>query len=275
MNAFTIDVEEWFHICGVDGPLAPERWPELPSRVVRTTDLLLDELDAAQVPATFFVLGWVADRYPRLVERIRAAGHTVGSHGYWHRRVYELTAVEFEAELAESRRALQAAGVGEVTAFRAPEWSLNLRTEWAFHVLARQHFTLDGSMAPVRIVGDVSYPRIPHTRATAHGELVEVPPFVVDRFGQVMPIGWGWALRYSSPRQVLRAISRANRGGHPAVLTVHPWEVDPDPPRVRLPRRLQFAHYFRLGGFLERLRAILRSAPFSTLEAVARTARPA
>ncbi len=269
MNAFTVDVEEWFHICGVDGPLAPAHWDALSSRVETTTDRLLDELDAAQVTATCFVVGWVADRHPALVARIRAAGHAIGSHSYWHRHVRALSEREFEADLTSSLRALADAGASRVTAFRAAEWSLNERTPWAFDVLARHQFRADASMAPVRIVGDVGYPRVPFRRQTSSGPLVEVPPFVVDRFGQAMPMGWGWALRSSTPRRVLRAMESANRAGRPAVLTVHPWEIDPDPPRVRLPLRLHVAHYCWLDGFLQRLRQILRGAVFSTFDAIA------
>ena len=101
-------------------------------------------------------------------------------------------------------------------------------------------------MAPVKLVGDVSYPRYPHIRNTPAGPITEMPPLVADRFGQVMPIGWGWGLRMSSPGRVLRTIAAVNRADQPAILMVHPWELDPNPPRVRLPPRLQFAHYFRL-----------------------------
>lgn len=272
MNAFTVDVEEWFHICGVKGALAPQRWDELTSRVEQTTTLLLDELDSAGVTATFFVLGWVASRYPTLVNRIQIAGHDIASHGYWHSRVYELGPEAFSLDLGDSVQALAAAGAHRVTAFRAPEWSLNATTPWAFDILATHGFMLDCSMAPVRIVGDPGYPRTPHRRRVANGWITEVPPFVIDRFGHALPLGWGWALRRATPRDVARAIEQANLRGRPAVLTVHPWEIDPEPPRVRLPLRQHIAHYFRLPGFLGRLRTLLRTVPFSTLDSVARRA---
>ena len=274
MNAFTVDVEDWFHICGVGGALASDSWDTLPSRVEHTTDLLLEELDAAGVTATFFVLGWVARRYPSLVNRIQGAGHAIGSHGYWHTRVYDLSRDAFSADLGDSVRALAAAGVDNVRAFRAPEWSLNATTPWAFEVLVQHGFMLDCSMAPVRIVGKPSYPRTPHRYCVANGTITEVPPFVVDRYGNALPLGWGWALRRATPRDLARAIEQANRQGHPAVLTVHPWEIDPQPPRVRLPLRQHIAHYFRLSGFLGRLRRVLQTVPFSTLDSVARRAPP-
>jgi polysaccharide deacetylase family protein (PEP-CTERM system associated) len=264
-NAITVDVEEWFHICGVGGPLARERWDRLPSRVVLTTRALLQDLDRAGARATFFVLGWIAERYPGLVGEILAAGHEIGSHGHVHARVYELEPDTFVADLRRSLAALRAAGVERVAGFRAPEWSINDRSLWALDCLVREGILLDASMAPVRIVGRVDYPRRPHVRHTSAGPIVEVPPLVVDRFGHAMPIGWGWGLRMTSPRRMLRTIEAVNALGLPAVLTVHPWEVDPEPPRIPLPPRLRFAHYFRLSGFRDRLAAVLRSGDFGAL----------
>jgi peptidoglycan-N-acetylglucosamine deacetylase len=268
LNSLTVDVEEWFHICGVD-TLRPEAWAQLPSRVESTTTLLLDELNDAGVTGTFFVVGWIAARYPALIESIHAAGHEVGSHSFWHRRVYELDRDVFATDLRASVDALRAAGATEVTTFRAPEWSINGRSQWALEVLVRHGFRLDASMAPLRIVGDVSFPREPSVRSTPSGPILEMPPLVADRFGHVMPMGWGWGLRMSTPARVLKEIGRANQQGRPAVLTIHPWELDPDPPRIALPARLRFAHYFRLDGFRERLRTILHNAAFGPLQAVA------
>ena len=264
-NAVTVDVEEWFHICGPVPEVALARWPTLPSRVVLTTRLLLEDLARTDTRATFFVLGWVAERYPELVSEILSAGHEVGSHGHFHQRVYELDAARFRDELRLSLAALRAAGADSVCAFRAPEWSINNRSLWALDVLAAQRFTLDASMAPVKLVGDVAFPRGPHVRATASGPILEVPPLVVDRFGQVMPLGWGWGLRMSSPSRVLKSIEQTNAADRPSILTVHPWEIDPDPPRVKLPVRLRFAHYFRLEGFRARLSTILRDGDFGAL----------
>jgi polysaccharide deacetylase family protein (PEP-CTERM system associated) len=268
MNLFTVDVEDWFHVCGAGGQLDFPNWESLESRVVSTTRRLLDLLDAPRVTATFFVVGWVAERYPELVQEILRAGHEVGSHSHLHRRVYELTPAEFCRDLDLGIAALMAAGAARPTAFRAPEWSINDRSPWALSELVGRGFTADASMAPLKIVGSVHYPRQPHLRDTPSGPIVEVPPFVADKLGQVMPLGWGWGLRMSSPSGVLKAIDAANTAGIPAVFTVHPWEVDPDPPRVALPPRLRFAHYFRLGGFERRLKEIVRRTPFSTLAAV-------
>jgi peptidoglycan-N-acetylglucosamine deacetylase len=270
-NAFTVDVEDWFHICGAGAELAPDRWDHLPSRIVETTRALLDDLSAARVRATFFVLGWVADRHPALVAEIAAAGHEIGSHGHSHTRAYELGANGFVEDLRRSIAVLRAAGTPGVQAYRAPEWSINDRSLWALEILAREGFTTDASMAPLRLVGSLDYPRHPHVRQTPAGPILELPPFVTSRFGQTMPLGWGWGLRMSSPSRVLRAIERVNQTGVPTVFTVHPWEIDPNPPRVSLPPRLRFAHYFRLGGFRQRLVPVLRGGNFGALGDLAST----
>jgi polysaccharide deacetylase family protein (PEP-CTERM system associated) len=264
-NVFTVDLEEWFHVCGVGGVLRQENWDRLPSRVESTTLALLDLLDRSGVRATFFVVGWIAERYAGLIEKVRAAGHDIGSHGYSHRRAYDLGPNAFRSDLRASVAALAGAGVPFVTCFRAPEWSVNRRSLWALQLLAEERFTIDASMAPLKMVGDVAFPRTPHMRQTSAGPVLEVPPLVVDRFGQVMPLGWGWGLRMSSPRRVLRAMDAANRAGASTVLTVHPWELDPDPPKVTLPVRLHFAHYFRLNGFKDRLREVLNGTTFGRI----------
>jgi polysaccharide deacetylase family protein (PEP-CTERM system associated) len=264
-NCLTVDVEEWFHVCGVDGALAPERWDELPGRVVANTHDLLNLLERCRVRATFFVLGWVAARHPRLIEEIVEAGHEIGSHGHSHRRVYDLSPESFEEELDLSRTALRAAGAPSIIGFRAPEWSINDRSLWALDVLARKGFRFDSSMAPLRIIGSPRYPQEPHPVMTASGQLIEFPPLVGRRFGQNVPLGGGWGLRMADPDCVVAEIEHRNSGGIPAALFVHPWEIDPDPPRMRLPRAKRFVHYFRLGGFSGRLERVLRALTFAPM----------
>jgi peptidoglycan-N-acetylglucosamine deacetylase len=264
VNAFTVDVEEWFHICGVDS-LTPDRWSALPSRVVADTDRLLALLARHRVRATFFVLGYVAAQAPALVVRIRDAGHEIGSHGHWHRRVYEMDAETFAADLDASQAALQAAGCAPARLFRAPEWSINDRSLWALDVLARRGFRIDSSMAPMRVVGNPRYPQRPYARATSAGAIREVPPMVAERFGQRMPFGGGWGLRMTKPAAVIAEIARRNAAGDPVTLWTHPWELDPDPPHVPLPADKRFAHYFRLSGFESRLSDVLAGARFGTI----------
>jgi polysaccharide deacetylase family protein (PEP-CTERM system associated) len=264
-NFLTIDVEEWFHICGVGGALAPGRWDALPSRVVSTTELILDLLDRRGVKATFFVLGWIAGRHPTLIERIAGAGHEVASHGWSHRRVYEMVPTVFDEELEATRRAIEASGAPPPAGFRAPEWSITDRSLWALEVLARRGYRYDSSMTPLRLVGNPNFPQIPHMRETPAGSLLEVPPAVRRCLGHNIPFGGGWGLRMCRPAMVLGEIERRNRRGEPVTIFVHPWEIDPDPPRVRLPLALAFSHYYRLAGYRERLDDIIGGTPFGPI----------
>ena len=149
--------------------------------------------------------------------------------------------------------------------FRAPEWSINDRSLWALEVLARKGFRFDSSMTPLRIIGNPRYAQEPHVLSTAAGELLEFPPLVDRRFGQNMPLGGGWGLRMSDPGRVVAAIDARNALGTPVALFVHPWEIDPDPPRVALPWPRRFAHYFRLTGFRDRLTRVLGGATFAPM----------
>jgi hypothetical protein len=142
---------------------------------------------------------------------------------------------------------------------------LNQRAPWAPSILVEEGLRLDASRAPVARVGSPSFPRRPYPMATASGALLELPPLVGRLAGQAVPLGWGWGLRKAEPAAVLEAIAANNRRGDPAVLTVHPWEIDPAPPHVRLPAPLAFAHYYRLSGFRARLREMLAGAEFGPL----------
>ena len=193
------------------------------------------------------------------------AGHEIGSHGQWHRRVYELEPDEFTRDLRLANASLVAAGAPRPTQFRAPEWSINGRAPWALERLAAEGFTVDSSRAPLRVVGDPMYPETPHVIATPYGPIVEVPPAVERRLGQRTPFGGGWGLRLARPGRVVREIARRNARGEPVTCWIHPWELDPDPPRMTFPAGVAFAHYFRLSGWMDRLETILRGAPFGTM----------
>ncbi len=211
---------------------------------MENTRQLLGLLDRHQVRGTFFVLGWVAERYPAPGRTDCVRRSRDWSHGQFHDPVYELTPEAFADELDRSVAALKAAGVASVRGFRAPQWSINDRSMWALEVLSRKGFRFDSSLTPLRIIGNPRYPWVPHTRSTAAGELLEFPPLVERRFGQTFPLGGGWGLRMTAPGRVLATIDARNRQGAPVALFVHPWEIDPDPPRVRLPVAKRFVHYY-------------------------------
>jgi polysaccharide deacetylase family protein (PEP-CTERM system associated) len=185
LNALTVDVEDYFQVTAFERHVSRRDWDSFPSRVVDSTRRLLHLLAAEQVQATFFVLGWVANRFPDLVREIHSAGHEIGSHSYWHRLAYHLTPEAFRADLVESRDVLQDIIGESVTAFRAPSFSITRRSLWALEILASEGFTTDSSIFPIRHdrygIPNAS-PRV-HVLSTPAGSLREFPPSVV-RFGR-------------------------------------------------------------------------------------------
>jgi peptidoglycan-N-acetylglucosamine deacetylase len=234
-NLLTVDVEDWFHICGVARWLPQNQWDRLPGRVENNTLALLDLFDRFRARATFFVLGWVAERRPGLVREIARRGHEIASHGYRHQRVYTLSRSEFERDVRRSLDILEPLAARAILGYRAPEWSIRGDNLWALDILAKAGLRYDASMAPLPVIGHQNGPRGIHRRRTLYGTLWEVPPLVGPTPWVNLPVGGGWGLR-TFPLQLIRFfIRRQNRGLGPAVVFVHPREIDPAPPRPKLP----------------------------------------
>ncbi len=277
-NILTVDLEEWFHI---DERVVPSgAWDELPARVEQNTRVLLDLLDRCSARATFFALGWVAARHPRLLAEIAARGHELATHGYLHRTVADLTVAEFRADLRRAREVVEVATGVPVTGFRAARWSLGGspgrgpwgraagRCDAAIDVLIQERFRYDASLAPIVHIGDPDWPGDPHIIERPDGSIVEFPPLVGRVLGVRLLIAGGWALRRVPNRVILREIEDRNRRGAPAVIDLHTWEFDPDPPRLPMPLRYRVAHYGGLRGFgvkIEELIARVRWVPVRDL----------
>jgi polysaccharide deacetylase family protein (PEP-CTERM system associated) len=245
-NVLTVDVEEWFHVCGVPGLEGPEQWAALPSRVDADVDRLLELLQRAGARATFFVLGWLAETRPGLVARIASAGHEIACHGHLHQPVNGLDAKPFEADLERSLAALREQSGGTVEAYRAPMWSIGLTsTPWAFEILARQGIRLDSSLTRAPQIGDRRHPREASRLLLESGAvLTELPPLAGRRFGvDGVFHGGAWPLRLFGSGRALRAARRTTGRGLPAVFFLHPWELDPEPPRFPMPMAQRFVHY--------------------------------
>ncbi len=259
VGAFSVDVEEWFHAENVRTAAPPERWSELPSRVEGQVERLLDLLDAHETAATFFCLGWVAERRPALIRRIAERGHEVASHGHDHRMLGELGPDRFRDDLARSKAALQDASGVAVLGYRAPTWSIGPATDWAFDALVEAGYRYDSSVFPVRHdrYGDPSAPIVPHRVRRAGGSLVELPPLVRPLLGMNLPAAGGGYLRLLPFGWTRAAVARAVRSGRPVMLYVHPWEIDPDQPRVSLPLLRRWRHYAGLGRVEGRLGRLL------------------
>jgi len=274
-GAFTVDVEEYFQVENLRGVAPPSSWDAFPSRVEAPTRAILDLLDAHGTKATFFTLGWVAERRPKLVAEIAARGHEVASHGYGHEMVTTLTPEAFREDLRRARKALEDAAQTRVTGYRAPTWSIGPRNEWALDVLIEEGHSYDSSVFPVRHdrYGDPSAPIVPHVRTRPSGSIVELPPLVLRALGRNWPAAGGGYLRLLPLWFMLRALRQAAVEGRPAVVYIHPWEADPEQPRLSVPWMRRVRHYAGLGRVMSRLATVLRRGRFGRADAVAAAVR--
>ena len=262
----TVDVEEWFHVCGHPTYDVPERWESFPSRVVPATERILDLLARTSSRATFFVLGWIARRHPALVREIAAAGHEVACHGDLHRRANGMTVEEFRADLRAARASLEEACGVRPTAYRAPEWSLLSTTSPHLPTLVEEGFRVDSSLLAVPPIGDVANPVRPTLLHTRAGDLLEVPPLVGTFFGQPAMLGGGWTSRLSREARVTAAAEEALARGLSPVFYLHPWEVDDEHPPMDLPPVARLVHFGGRGRVVPRLNRLLsrfRSVPLA------------
>ncbi len=234
-NLLTVDMEEWFVVESLAERFGHDDWPELPSTLERNCDRLLRLFDRHRIRATFFAVGWCAERHPDLLQRIARAGHEIGCHSYHHRRVDQMTPEHFREDTLRALTVIhKAAGVRPV-GYRAPSWSMNDTVPWAFETLAELGFEYDSSIFPIKhdLYGMPHGPR--HLfRMTFDGGrfLYEMPASTMSILGRNIPVGGGGYLRHS-PYWYTRAMMRyLNRAGQPVVVYVHPWEIDPDPPPV-------------------------------------------
>ena len=267
-NILTIDVEDWFHICGVK-ELKPEvSWLQLESRVSINTMKILDILSRKGVKATFFVLGFVAETHPDLIIKIQGAGHEIATHGYAHMQVYAMTPDMFRKDLRKSVSIISGITGNPVKGYRAPEWSIRDDSLWALDILSREGFEYDSSMAPLPIIGNPKYPKIPHRLTLDQGELWEFPPLVGATPLVNLPLGGGWGLRVFPYRLISSAIRNLNAQGQPAVIYFHPREFDLANPRIRLPWAKRFVLDARFERAEKRLQRLLEDFRFTSVSDV-------
>ena len=268
INAFTVDVEDYYQVTAFEKNISRDQWGNFESRVVVNNRRLLDLLARKKVHGTFFVLGWVAARFPQLVQEIHAAGHELACHSYWHRLVYTLTPEEFRQDLRDCKAAIYEATGVTVTAYRAPSFSITAKSLWALDVLAEEGFTVDSSVFPTRHdrYGIPGAKTEIHELTTSSGTICEYPPTIAKIAGCNIPAGGGgyfrlypWFLNNYLLRQV-------NQAGRPFMFYVHPWEVDPQQPRMPFASRgTRFRHYVNLAGTEAKLERLLDTFRFGTL----------
>ena len=261
LNALTIDVEDYFHVQAFADVISSAHWDEYPVRVERNTFRLLEILGRRNVKATFFILGWVADRCPALVRAIVDSGHEIGSHGYGHRMLTRGSQASFREGIIRAKSTIEDKTASRVTCFRAPSYSITSKTLWALEILAEFGFEYDSSIFPIRhdYYGIPDAPRFPHYWSLQSGaRLLEFPPSTVRILGINVPIAGGGYLRLLPYKVTAWAIRRLNqKEDQPAMVYLHPWEIDPDQPRLAASWRSRFRQYQNLQTTEKKLTCLL------------------
>jgi polysaccharide deacetylase family protein (PEP-CTERM system associated) len=274
-NLLTIDLEEWFVVEILQNRYNLDDWDQLPSTLEVNCLRLLQLMRAHGVRATWFVVGWCAERHPQLIRRIADAGHEIACHSYRHRRVDSLSPEEFREDTERAQRAIfEACGVRPI-GYRAPSWSLSEKVSWAFEILADLGFEYDSSVFPIKhdLYGMPTGPRQLFRMSFERGRfLYELPASTIRRWGQNLPFGGGGYLRHSPYWYTRRQVRRANAAGEPVVVYVHPWEIDPDPPQIDGLTQLQrFRVYGSTGTLLQKLNRLLSDFEFMAVSDYIRT----
>ena len=270
-NALSVDVEDWFQVGAFETVIDRKDWDSLECRVERNTDAVMALFDDAGIKGTFFTLGWVAERYPALMRRIVGAGHELASHGYGHDRVFTLSPEQFAADIERTRKLIEDISGALVSGYRAPSFSIDQRTPWAHEILAEQGYTYSSSVAPVKHdhYGWAEAPRFAF-RPVAGSDFLEVPVTTAQLGPKRLAAGGGGFFRllpYAFSRWAIRQVNEDEQ--RPAIIYFHPWEIDPDQPRVaNAPIKSKLRHYTKLDVMAEKLRRLPKDFLWERLDAV-------
>jgi polysaccharide deacetylase family protein (PEP-CTERM system associated) len=270
INAMTVDVEDYFQVQAFTDHIARDGWDAIPRRVEQNVDRLLQMFDVGRASATFFSLGWIAERHPAMMRRIAAAGHEVASHGYDHTRVHELTPGRFRDDIRRTKAILEEATARPVLGYRAPTFSISARTPWAYEILAEEGYRYSSSTYPIRhdLYGAAAAPRAPFPVASS--ALWEIPLTTRRWFGQNFPCSGGGYFRllpYWLSRRNLRHLNAGD--APPCIFYMHPWEIDAEQPPVRgIGAKTRFRHYTNLKAMPARLERLLRDFRWGRMDRV-------
>jgi polysaccharide deacetylase family protein (PEP-CTERM system associated) len=269
VNALTVDVEDWFQVGAFEKVIDRKDWDGLEHRVEANTDAVLALFAGAGVKATFFTLGWVAERYPALMRRIVEGGHELASHGWDHQRVFTLAPDSFRKDLARAKAALESASGTKVTGYRAPSFSIDQRTPWAHRILAEEGYVYSSSVAPISH-DHYGWPDAPRGayKPVAGSDLIELPVTTAKVLGREITAGGGF-FRLLPSAITDGAVRESNRADRPAMFYFHPWEIDPGQPRVaNAPLKSKLRHYSRLGAMAGKLRALIKSHEWGRVDGI-------
>ncbi len=272
VNGLSVDVEDWFQVGAFEGVIERGSWDSLACRVEANCDAILAMFAEAEVSATFFTLGWVAQRYPALMRRIAAAGHELASHGWEHSRVFTFDKAGFAADLERSKKTIEDTSGVPVTGYRAPSFSIDSRSPWAYMALAEQGFAYSSSVAPITHdhYGWREAPRFAF-KPLPWSDLIEIPVTTAEFAGRRLAAGGGGFFRvlpYGFSRWAIRQVNQ--RDGRPAVFYFHPWEIDPQQPRVPgASLKSKLRHYTNLTGMADKLRQLVHEFEWGRMDLLA------
>jgi polysaccharide deacetylase family protein (PEP-CTERM system associated) len=272
INGLSVDVEDWFQVGAFENVIARGEWDSIATRVEDNVYRIIDLFAEADVRATFFTLGWVAKRHPAMIRRIAAAGHELASHGYDNARVFTLSRSEFAEDIRKARAIIEDCAGVTVTGYRAPSFSIDQRTPWAFAELAEQGYAYSSSVAPV-VHDHYGWPEAPRFafRPLPWSSLVELPVTTALLGGRRVAAGGGGFFRvlpYGFSRWAIRQVNRSDE--RPAVFYFHPWEIDPAQPRVtHAPLRSRFRHYTGLAKMADKLGALVHEFRWGRMDMIA------
>ena len=274
LNGLSVDVEDYFHVEAFAQHVRYEEWDSFSPRIERNVTRILELFARHEATATFFVLGWVAKKFPRLVRDIASAGHEIGSHGYRHRRLHILTPDEFRRDIHEATTALSDQAQRPIQCYRAPSFSIVRSTMWAFDILGEEGISIDSSVFPVRhdLYGCPDAERFPSWYTSQNGHRIfEFPPSTIRCWGSNIGVGGGGYMRlapYGVTQWAIRRINEVER--QPAMVYFHPWEIDPGQPRIRAGARSILRHYTNLSTMEKKIVRLLQDFRFGPLSDVSR-----
>jgi len=275
INALTVDVEDYFQVSAFAPHIARSGWDQRECRVERNVDRILAMLDRHQIRATFFALGWIAQRYPSLIRRIAQQGHEVASHGYGHQRVGDLGPEAFGEDVIRAKATLEDVTGVEVIGYRAPSFSIDARSLWAFDRLVGAGYRYSSSLYPIRH-DHYGMPEAPRFAHPVRDGLLEVPATTVQLFSRNVPSSGGGYFRllpYAASRWMLRRVNAVDR--KPAVFYFHPWEIDADQPRIAgIGNKTRFRHYVNIGRMERRLERLLGDFRWGRMDEIFLRKRP-
>lgn len=270
-NILTVDLEDWYQVHSLRHIVNFQDWDKYEDRVEIGANKLLSILNEYNTKATFFVLGWVAEKYPELIRSIHSEGHEIASHGYAHKLIYEQGPKEFEKDLKRSIEILETITSKKVEGYRAPSWSIVRETLWALDVLAENGIKYDSSIYPTANYqfGLPDANRYPGIIDTPSGhKLLEIPPSICKFLRKSVPVAGGFPLRAYPYWFTKYQIKKLNKDNLRAVVYLHPWELDTAHPKIKLPLKNRIIHYFRLGKMETNIRNLLNSFRFASIESI-------